>query len=657
MGIAKFFNSIKKSYGAKIITTINNNTYLPNKYFLIDFNSIIHNISQSITSSIIFLYHMYLISILRPDIFNNNKSIILHHLMNISTNESLILNAEINLPDIKTDDINDKYMKSIDFRTISIEDIDESFFRLLNEKNLDSLIIHKVASYISQLINYFPNLLYIYLAVDGVPMYSKMVEQKKRRFMSMIQGNIRSSLLELYKNELNVEPNKDKNIYYNHYEFEKKIINFKFNKGKISPGTSFMTELESYLDVYLNNNHKNIIIIIDSYTSPGEGEKKIVFKIHQLYEQYNNQLSEIMVYSPDADVILLMLMELDKCNIQIMRYDQQLNHIDIINITRLKSIIINYLHYNTFYIDIQHNIIKDIVMLFTILGNDFLPKLELINTNKHIHYIIDAYKSLNQNIKSTDEYKYIFIHNINWLYLKKFFIILYHNISSNEQATRRSLHWFLNPNQIINTNAIHYYRHIFNIENLTNIYDPNNPHNKNIAHTTEILSDKEVDKCVIKYLQGFVWLTKYYLDHDIRYKFFYYKYKKLSIPHIISNLEKFITNKNYTNKLITDLNKTIISDADYFIPIEQLIFISPYNVSNIIDRKYIHNNKIKKLIDKYDLTYNIKIEFISKNHKINIFDYFECDDVMYLTKCELKHQQYISGRTYLNILRQNIDIE
>jgi len=59
MGIEKFFNTIKKSYGNKIITKIEPNTYFPNNHLFLDFNSIIHIISQSVTNSIIYLYHIY----------------------------------------------------------------------------------------------------------------------------------------------------------------------------------------------------------------------------------------------------------------------------------------------------------------------------------------------------------------------------------------------------------------------------------------------------------------------------------------------------------------------------------------------------------------------------------------------------------------------
>ena len=67
------------------------------------------------------------------------------------------------------------------------------------------------------------------------------------------------------------------------------------------------------------------------------------------------------------------------------------------------------MRFDSFDEHIQHLIIKDIVMLFTILGNDFLPKLNIINTNRHIRQILDAYQKINQDIKARSlNYSFIF---------------------------------------------------------------------------------------------------------------------------------------------------------------------------------------------------------------------------------------------------------
>ncbi len=604
MGIEKFFNSIKKTYGDKIISEFNNNSF-PIKYFLIDFNSIIHNISSTISNSIIYLYHTYLISNTYPAVFNIQKNNINKHLKNLSTNDTFILESYIVLSDQMTDqefDTESKYLVSIDFKEIILDTINESFFRLLIiEENLDKLIIHKVSLYINELIKSFPSLELLYLAIDGVPLYAKIIEQKKRRFIGFLYDSFKNQLLEQYKKDLDIDGSLSSlksDIYYNHYKFEKVINRFRFNKSKISPATKFMSQLEEYIQKYLNNHNKRINIELDSYSNAGEGEKKIVFKIHEL-----NKLNkyDFMIYSPDADVILLMLLESENNMIKIMRYDQQLSKLDIIDVNALKKIIFEYLN----VAKDDHNIIKDIVMLFTILGNDFLPRLEIINTNKHIKTILSSYvqlKLVDQNIFNKT--------GIDWKLLKQFFINLKHNIHRVD-SVKYKREWKLDPDQIVNSNAIPYYQHLFNVENPENSDNPENPD----------MIDEDINKITNKYLQGYEWLTKYYLDHELKYNFYYYNYKyRPTINQIIHNINL---------SKIENLDKTI--REHYFDPAKQLIFITPYDVSNIIDPKYL-TDELKKLNEKYNELFNKPYDNIT-----NIYDYIDCKNAFYLSKCEINN--------------------
>jgi 5'-3' exonuclease len=672
MGIEKFFNSIKKSYGNKIISKIEKNIFYPDKYFLIDFNSIIHNVSQSISTSIIYLYHILCTSNTYPLIFVQSKTNIDFHIQNLRTFNNFILNSDIGLPDIDSE--NNKsdvstYTKTINFQNLMIEDIDDSFFKLfINNDNLDNFIIHKVAEYVETLISYFPSLSYVYLAIDGVPLFAKMIEQKKRRTIGHILSMAKLNILESYKNDLDIEPNQtdqtiEKEIYYNHYKFEKKIINFKFDKNKISPGCAFMTNLQIYVGNFFKSKFTKIKFELDPYSESGEGEKKIVYKIHQLAK--SGYTGQITTYSPDADVILLMLLELDKFHIQIMRYDQQLSQLDMINIDELKKIIINYMRFDSFNDQTKHLIIKDIVMLFTLLGNDFLPKLNIINTNKHIRQIFDAYLKLNQNIKTnSNDYMFIFSqidkstntysHKINWQNLKHFFINLHNQLKSYDNSFSKhkmSKEWTIKPDQIINSNAISYYQHIFNIENLANIYDPSIQHNS-LNTDDNSLNPILSNRICLKYLQGFIWLSNYYLDHNFDYKLFHYKYNSApTIKELIKTIDHIIKdeNKYIQNKIMPNLNKTIISESKYFQPITQLIYISPINISDIADKKLL-TKSIEKIATKWDLKYNMDIQLNITNNKINLYDYLDCSHAMFISKCELNYLPKLSGRFILKKL-------
>ena len=395
-----------------------------------------------------------------------------------------------------------------------------------------------------------------------------------------------------------------------------------------------------------------------------KAKKKIVYKIHELNK--SNLTGHITVYSPDADVILLMLLELDKFSIQIMRYDQQLSQLDIIDVGELKKIIINYMKFDNLNNQIKHLIIKDIVMLFTILGNDFLPKIDIVQTNKHIRQILDAYFKLNQHIKSSSEsnnYNFIFssrdntnltqikyIHDINWHQLKNFFINLHNQLKTyNNQFNkyRPSKEWTIKPDQIVNSNAITYYQHVFNIENMANIYEPSINIQKS---STELNSNEFINRISLKYLQGFIWMSEYYLNHNFSYKMFHYKYQYVpTIKQLIYNIERIIKFPIVKNKIINNLNKTIIPEQNYFKPITQLIYISPVNIINIADKKLL-NEQIKRIATEWDLKYNVNYELNIENNKINIFDYLNCTDALYLSKCELNKLPEMSSKFILKKL-------
>jgi hypothetical protein len=387
-----------------------------------------------------------------------------------------------------------------------------------------------------------------------------------------------------------------------------------------------MSNLQNELNNYFRNNKFKFKFILDPYENPGEGEKKIVFKI------MNTQSENIVTYSPDADVILLMLIESNKANINIMRYDQQSRDTELIDINELKTIIIKYMKYDRYSDDIKYRALIDIVMLFAILGNDFIPKL--VNTNKDIQHIIDAYSKLNDDAKNfifmkDDNQRY----KIRWLLLKQFFMILDRKLQKiPNNSYRRNKEWKLEPNQIVNSNAIPYYIHLFNIENLTNIYDPNSISNLKYNTITEKINIKKIYR---SYLDGWAWLAEYYLNHNTEYKLFSYNYESkgiLNIKDLILHISKY--EKKDRSK---QFKKMRIVDEHYFTPVYQLAYISPINILDIVDFKYVDKNgEIREKLSSYDQTYNSEIDLKVVNSQINLFDYLNCVDVPYLSKCAIK---------------------
>ena len=675
MGIEKFFNSIKKSYGDKIIKKYNfTNQYLTHTHLYLDFNSIIHNISQSVSNSLIMVYHLFQVANIKPEILTTHKDNFINNLNNLSTYDEFTLNGKVILPDQFTENINsdtntekNSYEHSISFNNLTIDDINESFFQLIvQNNNLDKLIIHKVKLYVELLIKQFKNLEYLYLAIDGVPLYAKIIEQRKRRTIGHLINQSRNLLVEHYKNELNIQPtlsdSEKTEIYYNHYKFELFIKKLKFDKNKISPATQFMIDLEKYIETELRTLKSNIKIKIDSFNNFGEGEKKIVLDIvKQCNEQINDK--KFMVYSPDADVILLMLLEVAKYGgkIDIMRYDQQLKQTDIININKLSEIILEYISVGI-KTNIQSNvqiiqttnkhIIIDIVMLFTILGNDFLPKLNEVNTNKHIKIIFEAYSLIdtinngfiflsdtNSNIKINTQI-------INWIQLKNFFVqfknlLLKDQSVNSDKFKKRPKEWTIEPDQIINSNALNFYYHLFNIENMTGSYDP-----MNTLYEKTNIANKIKKRACRKYIEGYIWLSLYYLNHDESHKLFVYTYDIVpTVGELIQLLGQIITEQTEQtpNKILSkiekNLLKTIINSNNYLNPIQQLVIISPFSIDKIMGIKYKSEEKtynwIKQFYIKYVLREEESIELKIINGKVNIYSHINCEGAFYLSKCEL----------------------
>ena len=283
MGIERFFSAINKNFN--VIDNIKDYSKLTCNVLLIDFNSIIHNISSKLISKL------------------NKKN------------------------DLLTKD------------------------RLVDD--LEELIIIEVKNYIDELIEKVTCNL-VYIAMDGVPTFSKILEQKKRRFI----GELIEELIGKYS------------------------LPFTFNKNVISPGTKFMRKMSDYL----NKSKFSVKIKISDTDETGEGEFKILDYV------LNNNLKDIIIYSPDADLIILaMIIWSEDSKIKILRYDQNTDILNIIHINQLVDYLLFYYEEKINKKIDQKKYILDLCFIFTVFGNDFLPKIENININMDLYLILDGY--------------------------------------------------------------------------------------------------------------------------------------------------------------------------------------------------------------------------------------------------------------------------
>ena len=330
MGVLRFFSTIKSHYFTKNAISFIDKKY-DIDYLLLDFNSLMHQGKQSILSQY-------------------KKEF-----------EAQIIKNKIT-EEFKLKKLYQEYKS-----------------KLSNE--IQNKTMHFVKEIVSQCIN---KLNILYIAIDGVPSIAKMIEQKRRRFMGKLLECIELELLEKYKDELSKQ--KTQNGFANRYLFEKYTP--RWSSSHISPGTQFMIDFTENLknSDYLMKYVMPQKYIFSDYTSIGEAEKKLMnYCIRNIPED-----KSIMIYSPDADVILLCML-LNHKNVYVIRNDDRSNKLYCIDINKLKN---NFYKLFKFFSKKDSDLntyIRDIIFLFTFFGDDFVPPIESYTINFHLSNIIKAY--------------------------------------------------------------------------------------------------------------------------------------------------------------------------------------------------------------------------------------------------------------------------
>jgi len=370
MGIERFFNSIRKNEITNMHDQFTNKLekQIDTTHFYIDFNSIIYIVSNKV-------------------IFDLNRIIYAH------------ITSSIN-PKIST--------------LAKIYNIDTSK-PISPQINIEAIIINKVKRYvINMAIGYVKpeSLKTIFIAIDGVPDKAKILEQKHRRYIGgMIITGIKQKIFQKYEQELKQS---------NRYQYETQKISW--SRNNISPGTAFMDKL---CNTIKNIDFKKYCPNLSSYIftgvyDPGEGESKIMNHIRQ-----TKNISNVVIYSPDNDLTPLGMI-LHVPNLIILKHNQQDDNYDLIHIDILSNNLFKYIQSKLSKQINKTNAINDIVFIFSIFGNDFLPKIQSLNVKYDFNVIIDKYVDF---IKQSDHI--IQSNSINQKALLKLIQILYQDEAKN----------------------------------------------------------------------------------------------------------------------------------------------------------------------------------------------------------------------------------
>jgi len=541
MGIERFFKSINSLYKNQFIKPVYSDEKITHFYF--DFNSVIHKVSNNVIGDLnnLLLY-----------------SLIYKYLDENGIDKEMIIS-----------DFNDELKK---YTILSNYNIDNFYknTKFITEKYVCMIIYDEIFKDIKYNLSFYPNCKFIYFGIDGVPSVGKMIEQQDRRYKGYLMSKITNLVKEKYKFELNNNKYNYSNLY-NEYEYLG--LKFSFDKNLISPSTDFMVDFVTELKKQKFN---GCDVLISDFNEKGEGEKKIVIHIKK-YRKIG--IDNIIIYSPDADMII-MSMILDH-SIWILRHEQSDSTDAIINVGSIKK---------EFYP------CEDIAYIFSVFGDDFIPKIEWINVTKHIGMIINEYKKMNIRIIENGE--------VNFKNLKLFF----KQIKKFETSFIHTKNRFNHPIKVHNLSSFRYYNELNDIEKLSQKYTP-------------IYEEEENTIPALEYYKAMSWKYKYYFLDDESINDFYYPFDEAPTIDTLINFNDF-------DKIKLDEYKTTIIS-----PIEQLCFISPINVS-----EYVKNqNKNKLIADK--LFKLMKIELpnvnLNKDKLVNINEIFNCKNARYLNKCDV----------------------
>jgi 5'-3' exoribonuclease 1 len=205
----------------------------------------------------------------------------------------------------------------------------------------------------------------VHICIDGVAPIAKINQQRKRRFLSVYQAQLKG----------------DKRIW---------------DTTAISPGTQFMLKLKSYISAKIRDTPSKCIYYLSGADEAGEGEHKIMARIASLRSDEN-----VFIYGLDADLIMLSLLS-HHPHIYLMREPQHSgsklniasdnteNGFIYLDIHALRIALIQELQmtYNwpvndncrvDPYCTDAKNYIETYIVLCFLLGNDFLPHIPCLS--------------------------------------------------------------------------------------------------------------------------------------------------------------------------------------------------------------------------------------------------------------------------------------
>lgn len=478
-----------------------------------------------------------------------------------------------------------------------------------NTIEFEKELVNMILSYIIELKDMFSNINFVYIAIDGVPSLPKINEQKNRRHISMIVSML------LNKIDPETKP-------------------FEWSKDNISTYSEFMNKLVENMSNKSNTKKFNKIIISD-HTEPGEGEMKIIKYIKE------NNINKAIVFSPDSDMVLLLGL-LDRTNKNeyiLLRNDNNKTEVkdDLIyytyNYTNIKpfhNFLLKYLETN------DSNVIKDIIFIFSLFGNDFIPKLECIRIESDIRLFLEIYKF---NLKENG-------------------MIL--NFSEKATINHQSFISFLELLRVVENMLLQRNQYVYKYFN----------YNRNVINQTTqdiniLVGMLKKYKVTLENYKKSVPYLRIVLSNNTTHPYGFLKYKIIQTMNynLLTDNIIFITDKELSDKLFEYLIKNIDNYQDIFIKYQKKRWFYRKLTSNDFNSNYnnYHKTNLEKLSFRKQLIYKIEYKLDNFYEIFNSIDNFYENNINIKSYYKMKNinktdiEDYLKGIVWLVEYYINLD--
>lgn len=240
----------------------------------------------------------------------------------------------------------------------------------------------------------------INIFLDGIPSYSKILEQRRRRSKNFLEAKIRKKRFESKFNNMYNDIIEDGDIKYNYFSWL--YSKFSINKS-IGPTSKLTIGLERFLDDKFKTKFPSINISINHGFNHGESDNKIFKDI------YNSDIeNDVIIHTCDSDLVHQIISQQCYLNIKqkniyfsvIRYYTKEIKSAQLISakiiiklllkkyneVNKIKNIEkINYLN------------IIDFMILLCFFGNDHLPSSLEIGCEVSLNYYFISHYNVYKN--------------------------------------------------------------------------------------------------------------------------------------------------------------------------------------------------------------------------------------------------------------------